>query len=76
MGLDSWDALIRLGYTGDFEAGITLAPNPYEGGYAAARPCNGKELPKFPSGLHSHIGSCSLEGPRLSRDRRPLGAAC
>jgi len=23
---------------------VALLPNPYEGGYAAARPCNGKEL--------------------------------
>ena len=27
-----------------------------------------RNFPKFLEGLRSHIGSCSLEGPRLSRD--------
>jgi hypothetical protein len=26
------------------DQGTSDPPNPYEGGYAAARPCNGKEL--------------------------------
>jgi hypothetical protein len=33
-----------------------------------------RNFPKFLDGLRSHIGSCSLEGPQLSRDRLPPGA--
>ena len=31
-----------------------------------------RNFPTFPNGLRSHIGSCALEGPRWSRDRRRL----
>ena len=34
----------------------------------------GRNSPKFPNGFRSHIGSCSLEGPLLSRDRLVPGA--
>jgi hypothetical protein len=33
-----------------------------------------RNFPKFLDGLRSHIGSCSLEGPPLSRDKLPLEA--
>src|SRR5919108_4299493 len=33
-----------------------------------------RNYPKFPDGLRSHIGSCSLEGLFLSRDKLPLRA--
>jgi hypothetical protein len=33
-----------------------------------------RNFPKFLDGLRSHIRSCSLEGPRLSRDQPPRGA--
>jgi hypothetical protein len=33
-----------------------------------------RNFPKFLDGLLFHIGSCSLEGSLVSRDRRPLGA--
>jgi hypothetical protein len=34
----------------------------------------GRNFPKFPDGLRSNIGSCSLEGPPLSRDKLLLRA--
>jgi hypothetical protein len=34
----------------------------------------GRNFPKFPDGFRSDIGSCSLEGPRLSRGTRLLRA--
>jgi hypothetical protein len=40
-------------------------PNPYEGVYAAVRPCNGKERHSVAGCPRSHTGSCSLEGPQL-----------
>jgi hypothetical protein len=33
-----------------------------------------RNFPKFLDGLRSHIGSCSLEGPCLSRDKLLLRA--
>jgi hypothetical protein len=33
-----------------------------------------RNFPKFLDGLRSHIGSCSLEGLLLSRDKLPLRA--
>jgi hypothetical protein len=33
-----------------------------------------RNFPKFPDGLRSHIASCSLEGPRWSRDNLARGA--
>jgi hypothetical protein len=37
-------------------------------------PATARNFPKFLDGLRSHIRSCSLEGPKLSRDKLSLEA--
>jgi hypothetical protein len=49
--------------------GWRILPNPYEGGYAAVRPCHGKEL-----GAQAAVYSRRGSGPREAVGTMVLGA--